>query len=116
VTRPCKRLFCVSLNMEITLKFVLFCFFVALLWTNGLAAQVCNAPTGGAPTISKQGIGVPITIRGGGVFIPVVMNDGHTYSFLLDSGFEDSVLDPSTVRALHLKSEEEHTEAGPGVR
>jgi Aspartyl protease/PDZ domain len=86
----------------------------SVAWTNGLAAQVCNAPTGGAPTISKQGIEVPITIRGGGVFIPVVMNDGHTYSFLLDSGFEDSVLDPTTVRALHLKSEEEHTEAGPG--
>lgn len=39
---------------------------------------------------------------------------GRHYSFLLDSGFEDSVLDPTTVRALRLSSGEKHTDAAPG--
>ena len=46
--------------------------------------------------------------------MPVVMNNGQTYNFLLDCGFEDSVLAPATIRALDLKSGDKHTEAAPG--
>jgi hypothetical protein len=76
-------------------------------------AQVCRSPAAKG-TAQMPGIEIPVTIRGGGIFAPIVMNDGQNYSFLLDSGFEDSALDPATIRALHLKSEGTHTEAAPG--
>jgi hypothetical protein len=77
-------------------------------------AQVCSTPTGAGDRTPRGGIKIPVTIHGGGVFVPVVMNNGQTYNFLLDSGFEDSVLDPATIRALDLKSGDKHTEAAPG--
>src|SRR5271169_6350807 len=77
-------------------------------------AQVCQSPSDGVGAPLKRGVEIPITIHGGGVFVPVVMNDGQTYSFLLDSGFEGSVLDSSTVRAVGLRSTKSHSESAPG--
>jgi hypothetical protein len=77
-------------------------------------AQVCQAPAGAKGTPSGHGLEIPVSVHGGGVFVPVTMNDGQTYSFLLDSGFDDSVLDPETVRALHLSSADKRTESAPG--
>lgn len=74
--------------------------------------QVCKNPMPSSAT--GRGLEIPVAIHGGGVFVPVVMNDGKTYNFLLDSGFEDSVLDPSTVASLHLREAGRHTESAPG--
>jgi hypothetical protein len=87
---------------------------VSLLCATGLAAQVCRSPAGSKNTADQPGVNVPIKIHGGVIFVPVVLNDGHAYSFLLDSEFEDSVIDPATAKALHLTSADEHTEAAPG--
>ena len=79
------------------------------------AAQVCHAPVDTpSKTQESKPIEIGIIVHGGGAFVPVLMNDGKTYSFLLDTGFEDSVLDPSTVAALQLKTVDRRTDAGPG--
>ncbi len=75
-----------------------------VLWACVSVAQVCRTPAGAGNPAPRGGIKIPVTIHGGGVFVPVVMNNGQTYNFLLDSGFEDSVLAPATIRALDLKS------------
>ena len=85
-----------------------------VLWACVSVAQVCRTPAGAGNPAPRGGIKIPVTIHGGGVFVPVVMNNGQTYNFLLDSGFEDSVLAPATIRALDLKSGDKHTEAAPG--
>lgn len=87
---------------------------LACLAVGSSVAQVCHSPGGSDPASRLYGASVAIEVHGGGVFVPVVLNDGHTYSFLLDTGFEDSVLDPGTVKALQLTSENEHKEAAPG--
>ena len=77
-------------------------------------AQVCNSPEVAGGAVPKRGLDIPVEIHGGGIFVPVIMNDGQTYKFLLDSGFEESVLDPATVRTLHLSAGEKHAETAPG--
>ena len=79
-------------------------------------AQVCHAPAGAPASAGQQGIQIPITVIGGGAFVPVVLNDGNTYGFLLDTGFEDSVLDPLTSATLKLQPTQAHSEVGPGGR
>jgi len=103
----------VSTTMRIPLKLTHF-IYVILLCASGLTAQVCNSPAGSTNGGDQHGVTIAIRIQGGGVFVPVVLNDGHAYSFLLDSGFEDSVIDPVTARTLNLTSTEEHTEGAPG--
>lgn len=87
---------------------------LVLMATSVARAQVCRPPTGVAGALSLHGINVPIRIFGGGIFVPVVLNDGRTYNWLLDTGFEESVVDPTTAKQLHLKSVDERTESGPG--
>ncbi|MGD0215208.1 MAG: retropepsin-like aspartic protease, partial [Terriglobales bacterium] len=96
-----------------TTKIKLFAFFPLLCACVSLA-QVCQAPPGTKDAASRHGIEIPMLVHGGLVFVPVRMSDGKTYSFLLDSGFENSVLDPETVRVLHLSSGDKHVEAAPG--
>ncbi|HXO35679.1 MAG TPA: aspartyl protease family protein [Candidatus Acidoferrales bacterium] len=96
------------------MKIARFLLVLPLLYAWISAAQVCRNPAAAERAAQMRGAEIPVTIRGGGIFVPIVLNDGQNYSFLLDSGFEDSVLDPATIRALHLKSEEMHTEAAPG--
>ncbi len=95
------------------MKVKFFCLLPVLCACVSLA-QVCQAPPGTKDAASGHGIEIPISVQGGVVFVPVVMSDGKAYSFLLDSGFEDSVLDPETVRVLHLSSGDKHMEAAPG--
>ena len=46
-------------------------------------------------------------------FVPVSVN-GRVFQFEIDSGFEESVLDPETVKALHLTAVDNHVEDAPG--
>ena len=75
-----------------------------------MAQPQCHAP---GDQTSTHGLNVPISIHGGGVFVPVQLN-GRTLDFLLDSGFESSVLDPATAAALHITATSQHQESAPG--
>ncbi len=77
-------------------------------------AQVCRNPVTSIAASAGHGLQFPISIHGGGVFVPVQINGGMTFDFLLDSGFEDSVIDPKTVTALHLQPAARRVESAPG--
>jgi predicted aspartyl protease len=77
-------------------------------------AQACQNPVRGVSASTDHGLQIPISVHGGGIFVPVKINGGATFDFLLDTGFEGSVIDPSTATALHLQPAARHVQSAPG--
>lgn len=64
--------------------------------------------------MAGENVEIPIVMCGGGVFVPVTLNDGKEYSFLLDNGFEESALGSSVAKILSLDRIGTRTEEAPG--
>jgi hypothetical protein len=76
-------------------------------------AQVCRAPST-AGTGSSPAREIPIQLRGGGVFVDIRLNGSGTFSFQIDSGFEQSAIDSTTAKRLNLPTTESHATTAPG--
>ena len=72
-------------------------------------AQTCTATKGG----SSAGTRIPITLSGGGVFVPGQVN-GQPATLLLDSGQPDATMDFDAISRLHLSVADTHLENEPG--
>jgi hypothetical protein len=86
-----------------------------LLWPSKavLNAQVCRDPGHPAGALGKP-LQIPIQIHGGAVFIDVQLNGKDSFSFQLDSGFEESVIDSGTAKRLRMTTIRKHTTLAPG--
>jgi hypothetical protein len=74
---------------------ILFCLIVIFAGQSCMNAQTCQAPNPLIDDGKRGGIIVPVSIVNGAVLVPVTIN-GPAFELLLDSGFEDSVLDVAT--------------------
>lgn len=82
-----------------------------VVWAD--AQSVCRAP-GSAQEGRTAGIETPLQVANGALFVSTAINGHAGFSFQVDSGFDQSVLDTATVQALGISSVETHEEQGPG--
>jgi hypothetical protein len=77
------------------------------------SSQVCRSPGAASSGETTEGLVITVSMYSGAIFVPVTIN-GSLFHLLLDSGFEESALDLSTLRALHIASTDKRVEDAPG--